>query len=253
MRSSGDAEAEMPGFFHELGARTGKALRQGNWIWQSLTGTDADRIAAEEVFGRDLAAAVRAELNVPDFPTDIGRSAWLNSITTALAGRLKEKRRTFRVAIVDAGEPNAFALPGGFLFVHRSLLELCGWDRDEVAFVVGHEMAHVVHDHTLQRIMGGQGLARIAGSVPLGGPAAMVARQVGLALLTSAYGRDQEFDADQFGTRLASAAGFAPGGGARLLGRLQRDVETVPGSRLAAYFASHPPLAERIAALRRFG
>ncbi len=241
----------MPGFFFDLGGKASKALRQGNWMWQALTGTDVDRIAAEEAFGRDMALAVRAELNVPDGPTDPLRSPWLDAITADLAGRLKEKRRRFQATLVDPGEPNAFALPGGFLFVHRALLELCGWNRDEVAFVLGHEMAHVIHEHTFQRLVGGQGLAQVARAVPFGGPAALLVRQVGLALLTSAYSREQEFDADRFGIRLATAAGFDPKGGIRLLGRLRELAHRVPDAKLAAYFASHPPLAERIAVMTR--
>jgi predicted Zn-dependent protease len=52
----------------------------------------------------------------------------------------------------QADEPGAFALPGGFLYVTRPLLEICGFDEDEVACVVGHEMGHVVRGHAMERI-----------------------------------------------------------------------------------------------------
>lgn len=240
----------MSGFFHDLGSRAGRALRQGNWVLQSFTGTEEAALAAEMAAGQDLAAGVLAELETAADPE---QSRWLDAIGVELTARVKDKRRQFRFHLVDSGDPNAFALPGGFIFVERSLLELCGWDRDEAAFVVGHEMAHVIKTHALERLISGKGLARIAGAIPLGGPAGMLLRHVGMSFLTSAYSREQEFDADDLGARLAAASGFARDGGPRLLGRLAKLHDDEPGFTLAAYFASHPPLIERIGQLQRRG
>ena len=68
--------------------------------------------------------------------------------------------------------------------------------------------------------------------------------------LQLAYSREQEFDADALGLRLAAASGFDPDGGPRLLGRLRAFSQAPDASDLGAYFATHPPLPERINALR---
>jgi Zn-dependent protease with chaperone function len=240
----------MSGFFSELGARAGKSLRQGNWALQSLTGTDAQALAAEEKAGRDLAAELAASRVLSGSEAE---NHWLTSIAAALASCLKEKRRTFRVGLLLEGEPNAMALPGGFVFVERSLLDLCEWDRDQAAFVLAHEFGHVVRGHALARWLGGPGLARAATALPIGGPAGMALRHIGTTFLTTAYAREQEFEADDFGRRLTRAAGFDGTAGARMLGRLRdRHANELP-NRLGDYFASHPPMDERIARLNRPG
>jgi predicted Zn-dependent protease len=240
----------MSGFFSGWGERAGKSLRKGNWALQSLTGTDAQALAAEEAAGRDLAAELAASRVLSGSEPE---NRWLTTIAAALASCLKEKRRTFRVGLLLEGEPNAMALPGGFVFVERSLLDLCEWDRDQTAFVLAHEFGHVVRGHALSRWLSGPGLARAASAIPIGGPAGMALRHIGTTFLTTAYAREQEFEADEFGHRLARAAGFDATAGARMLGRLRDRHANEPDHRLGDYFASHPPMNERIARLERSG
>lgn len=243
----------MSGFFFDMGRKAGRALRQGNWLVQSLTGTEADAIAAEEAFGRDLAAEiVRAQQQQPETVTiDPARQEAVQALGAHLAGYLTQQTRRWRVRLLNGGEPNAFALPGGFLFLEQSLLDLCRDDPSEVGFVIGHEIGHVLRGHALQRTMGDKGLAKLAGALPIGGLPGMVVKQVALSFLSSAYSREQEFEADRVGARLIAAAGLDPHGGVRLLSRLQAIHEAEPELPLLSYFASHPPLAERIAALRQ--
>lgn len=250
MVPSTSGDLPMSGFFYQLGKKAGPMFRQGNWLLQSLTGTEADAIAAEYTVGRDLAAEVRASWPPEALAVDPDRVAWLDRIVADLAARLTNKLRRFRVALVATGEPNAFALPGGFIFVERSLLELCEWNRDDAAFVVGHEFGHVVEGHAMQRIASDRILAGALGRLPIGGAPGMLLRQAAGLFLTSAYSRDQEFAADRFGARLTAAAGYDPAAGARLFARLaaRSAGDDVP---LARYFASHPPLPDRIAALGR--
>ena len=169
----------------------------------------------------------------------------------ALTDCLLNKNRRFTVTLIHNGPPNAFALPGGFLFVEQSLLELCDWNPDEAAFVVAHEVGHVVEGHAIQRLVSDRVIGQAIGRLPIGGMPGMLLRQAAALFVTTAYSREQEFSADHFAARLTSAAGFDPAGGARLLGRLQtleRQQEAIP---LADYFASHPPLVDRIAAINR--
>jgi predicted Zn-dependent protease len=232
-------------FFRNLGQNIGRGIHQASWLSQALTGTDEERVQAEAVFGRDLAREVRAHMRVAADPP---LAAWLEEIGNRLAARVaRSKKRPFTFTLLDAGEPNAFAMPGGFIFVERSLLDLCGRDDDETAFVLGHEMAHVIRWHAIDRVLAKMAVAQL----PIRGAAGLILKRLGPELVGSAYSQDQEFDADALGARLAEAAGYAPDAGPRLLERLGPTGAQAPRAPLAAYFASHPPIAERVGRLRR--
>jgi predicted Zn-dependent protease len=243
----------MPGFFYNLGKGVGHHLRKGHWLLQALTGEDTDVLEAEHRVGRDMAAQVEEMMaSAPGAePIDPRQAAWLDELAAALVVWVKDKRRRFRFTIVASGPPNAISLPGGFIFVERSLLELCQWDRDEAGFVLGHEMAHVIRGHTIERILGSDLIAMAARAVAGGGAHGKLIRQAASQFLRMAYSREQEFDADALGARLAAAGGCDQEGGPGLLGRLKARCATPDAADLGAYFASHPPLDERIGRLRR--
>jgi predicted Zn-dependent protease len=241
----------MPGFFYRLGKKVGPQLRKGNWILQALTGEESDLLEAEHKVGRDMAAQIRETMPGPATPEHDRAEGWVGEIGRSLSARVKEKRRRFTIGVVASGEPNAFALPGGFLFVERSLLDLCQWERDEAAFVVAHEMAHVIRGHAMERLLGSDVIAAAARTAIRGaGPYGLLVRQAAMQFLQTAYSREQEFDADDLGFRLAVAAGFDASGGPRLLGRLRTFSQSPDASDLGTYFATHPPFDERIARLR---
>jgi len=235
-------------FFLKLGRKLGTSARKGRWLWSSLTGSEREALEAEYRAGRDLARAFDRRAPCDDDP----RSHELLARTSRrLCERLTNQQRRWRVTPVRADEPGAFALPGGFVYLTRPLLELCEFDEDEVACVVGHEMGHVVHGHAMERITSQfltSAAARLA-RIPSGILAQWILN-AGMNLLHSAYSRDQEFDADEFGARLAAAAGYDPRAAIRAFERLQA-LETEGELPLAQYFSSHPPLAERIERLRR--
>src|SRR5262249_42463560 len=134
----------MAGFFYKLGRLLGPKVRQANWMVQSVTGSEADQVRAEEQVGRDLAQSFMQQLEADEDPA-------VHEILAAVGGRLvpclKDKQRTFRIVAARSRELNAYALPGGYIFVMRPLLEFCQFDRDEIAFVLGHEMGHVIKRH----------------------------------------------------------------------------------------------------------
>ena len=237
----------MEDFFFRLGRKAGASARKGRWIWSSLTGTESEALEAEYRAGRDLARDFDRET---PFEDDLRSRELLAEITGRLCRRLTNKQRRWRIAPIRADEPGAFALPGGFVYVTRPLLEFCDFDRDEIACVVGHEMGHVVHGHAMERITG-QLLTSAASRVARipGGILSQGILTAGVKLLHSAYSRDQELDADEFGARLAAAAGYDPRGAIRAFERL-RGLEADGALPLAEYFSSHPPMAVRIERLR---
>ena len=74
------------------------------------------------------------------------------AVGSRLADAVKDRRREFRFSLVRAGVSNAYALPGGFVFITEPLLDLCAQDRDELAFLLGHEMGHVLRGHARSQL-----------------------------------------------------------------------------------------------------
>ena len=229
----------MSRFFYNLGRGAGPTIRKGRWIWSSLTGSELEARRAERAVGRDVAARMRDQLGIDDGPQD---RRLLKEIGSSLAVRLRAKDQRFSFEPMLGGGMNAFALPGGYIFVTKRLLDECRRDRDEVAFVLGHEIGHVVRGHALERLAGRAALSGVIRALPATRALGRLAGRPALALLESSHSRSQEYEADSLGIRLSVAAGFDPAGSSRFLERLIRP-ERVPG---AAYLASHPDPAARL-------
>ena len=233
--------------FYKLGRLAGRKARKATWMWSSLTGDDAEAIQAEYGVGRDMAAVVRERSRCePDPPLQ----GLLDDTCTRLAGVVRNKLHRFEVGVVTDEQPTAYALPGGFVFVTRSLTELCERNQDELAFVVAHEMAHVIRRHAINRVLRQTAYAAASMLAPGRGAVAPWLRRVGLEWLERAYSRDQEFEADALGGLLTRAAGFDPEGGVRLFERFARLDQTGDGPALGAYLSTPPPVGDRITRLR---
>jgi predicted Zn-dependent protease len=240
------------GFFYNLGRHVGRAavptIRKSKWIWDGLTGTEEEALRAEAAFGSALALEMRAATERPNDPQ---LAALLNGLCARLAGCVKDKRRAFRCEAFRDDSPNAMALPGGYVFISHSLADLCERRPEELVFVIGHEMAHVIREHAWNRMMKEAASTVLSRAVSVvaarAGPLGGWLRDRGMALLQSAHSQDNEQEADELGLHLMAAAGFAPGGAIALLQRIERLGPAHSG--LGQYFASHPPPAERIARL----
>jgi beta-barrel assembly-enhancing protease len=150
---------------------------------------------------------------------------------------------------------NAFALPGGHVYVAGGLLSLMD-SEDELAAVIGHEIEHIDHYHCADRVQQEQALRKI----PLG---ALVELPVGI--FAAGYSKDQELEADREGTRLAVQAGYAATGATRMFEALarsyqeyqarartpQEELSQVTWQTIEGYFRSHPLPSERIAQVQK--
>jgi predicted Zn-dependent protease len=150
---------------------------------------------------------------------------------------------------------NAFALPGGHVYVGGGLLALMD-SEDELAAVLGHEIEHIDHYDCAERVQREQALRRI----PLLGLIALP-----IELFEAGYSKDQELEADRDGTRLAVEAGYSAIGAIRVFEVFQRlyreyevkartpeeELSRVAQQTLEGYFRSHPLPSERIAQVQK--
>ena len=233
----------MSGLFYNLGRKVGPKVRKARWMWQSVTGSEADAVKVEYEVGLDLAREIRQQLGRGQEPQI---DQVLNEIGNHLAACVANKSRRFSFETVKGPEPNAFALPGGFIFVTQSLVELCRYDKDEIACILGHEMAHVIRGHSMNRIVSNSAIAVASRATPIRGILSGWLRKVGVKFLESAYSKDLESEADRLGVCLTAAAGYEPGACIQLFSRLAKLKSPPDQFDLGSYFSSHPPFNVRI-------
>lgn len=212
--------------------------------------SEADEISQ----GRELAAQVEQSIGYAD-------QAELNAYVARIGERLlKHSSRShlkheFRV--IDMAEPNAFALPGGYIYVSRGLLALMN-SEDELATVIGHEIGHVAARHSVQRQMASRPWIPLQILAGLGGAAASVVSpslgsvvagtgQLPAALAMASYSRKQEEEADRLGQQYAAAEGWDPAALASCMDTLTRE-QALEGGRdpnRRSFFDSHPSSPDR--------
>ena len=156
---------------------------------------------------------------------------------------MKDPRREFRFCVVPSPLINAFALPGGFVFVTEPLLDLCGADRDEIAFFLGHEIGHILRGHAKDKLTASTFLNAVGARLPGAGP---MLRHI----INQGYSRKLELEADREGVRLARAAGFDPHAAIRALSRLSQTSGFDSGT--PEYFSSHPAISERVKEIEHY-
>ncbi|MBK7949345.1 MAG: M48 family metalloprotease [Deltaproteobacteria bacterium] len=181
--------------------------------------------------GDEQTEAVRAEMGIVEDP-ELNR--YVQSIAKRLLRYAPPRPFEYEFGIVDQVVPNAFALPGGKIYVSRGLLALVG-SEDELAGVLGHEITHAAERHAAARLE----ISRRINPLVIGW---MRAAQI------AAYGRDQERDADRGGQILCAKAGYDPGGIATFLRKLDAlERYEIGWSRLPFFLATHPTSPERSA------
>lgn len=222
-----------------------RIVSTARWVCYELTGNTRKAREAEVSVGRQLANSL-----LLDMP--LIQESRATRLVAAVANRLatvgEGARRRFEVRVVHSRRVNAFVLPGGFVLVTDSLLQLCRYDKDETAFIVAHEMAHQILGHARDRLLGSLILSALARLVVGGGGLSRRLRRMLTRAMTSAYSQDQELEADRKGARLLIQAGFDGAGAVRFFRKLQ---QLAPAENDVAdtYFSSHPPWNSRTAAI----
>lgn len=210
----------------------------------------------ETAIGRQEAQKVEQQIGLVRDPALV---RYVDQIGQRMAALSPRRDVAYQFAIADMPEANAFALPGGWIYVSRGLLALAN-SEDELAGVIGHEIGHVAARHAAQREARATGvgllsiLGTIAAGVVAGGPGAQMASQLGQvagAGLIASYGRDQEREADVVGQKLSASGGWDPEGLADFLQTLEReDVVRTGAKRQPSFLDSHPLPGERAVVAR---
>jgi predicted Zn-dependent protease len=204
----------------------------------------------EREIDRQEAKAVEEQLGLV---ADPAINAYIDAIGQELASHSPRKGVEYHFAVVEMDEPNAFALPGGHVYVSRGLL-LTANSEAEVANVIGHEIGHVAARHAAQRdvnqkVVGIATLLGTIGAVMAGGsgPTAASVSALGQGTM-AAFSRKQERQADRIGEDLTVNAGIDPTAMARFLRSLDNTTRLSQGfSRPPGYLDTHPATPERIA------
>jgi len=188
------------------------------------------------------------------------RNKEAENLVAIIVGRLvaasSDKQQIYKITILNSPKVNAFALPGGYLYVTRGLLALAN-DSAELAGVLAHEMAHVSSNHSTLRSqkqasveVGSEVVSEVLGN-NVAGRVALAANQLRLSDLS----KDQELQADAVGNRTLRTAGDDAHAAARFLDTMQayRNLQSGKGKRFAdtSFLSSHPSTPQRVALAKR--
>lgn len=229
----------MGGFFEGLGKKAGEAYNKSRWLYDSLLGSEEERIASEFKLGHQMAKEITAESEWVEIE-------FINVLHKRLAAWIKSPHR-FNCTVIRSEEVNAFALPGGYIFLTDAIVNFCERNEDELAFIIAHEMGHVVKGHAFDRMIAEHSIQVISKWLRAGGLLGAAAKQATLKFLKTQYSRDNEHEADDFGIRLTLAAGYDSKGAVRMFERLK----TLGESDIPEYFSTHPSFNSRIAQIKK--
>ncbi len=146
--------------------------------------------------------------------------------------------------ILDEDTMNAFALPGGYIFVNKGLIDKI--TKDELAFVLAHEIGHITARHSLKRLQASLGMSLLF-DIALGRAGDADVRQVvniAYGVIASGYSRKDELLADSLAVRYSYAAGHNPGAAISLFNKMKEESRE---GYTPIFLRSHPIIADRIA------
>jgi beta-barrel assembly-enhancing protease len=185
-----------------------------------------------------------------EFTTDPGLTAYVSGVGRRLAA-VSAAQLPYEFVVLNNSIPNAWALPGGKIAVNRGLLIELN-NEAELAAVLGHEITHAAARHGAQAMERGLLMQVVLAAAVIGAAdsnyagAVVGAAQLGATLITQKYGRDAEREADAYGIRTMTDAGYDPSAAVTLQETFVRLSEGKRQDWLSGLFASHPPSQERV-------
>ena len=239
----------MSPFFHVIAPAFASRMRLLLVGAAVLTAASCAITQQQEVrMGANYAAQIDSELPIIRDP-DVAR--YINTLGNALAGVTDQRQLAWHFAVVDSKEVNAFAVPGGWVYVNRGLIERVQ-SMNQMASVVGHEIGHVTLRHSVQQMQQSQqvngGLVVLCTLTKVcDSRTGQAAINVGGQALFASFSRQDEAQADDEGVKTMVKAGLDPRGMPQLFQLLLAERRSNP-SAVDAFFATHPLEEDRISA-----
>lgn len=204
----------------------------------------------EVQMGQEYAQQINAQLPIVRDP-ELNR--YINVLGDSIARLTSRRDLNWQFFIVDAKEVNAFAVPGGFVYVNRGLVERAD-QMDELAGVLGHEIGHVVRRHTVKQMEKAQGanvgvtLACILTSI-CNSQIAGAAINIAGGAVFARFSRQDEAEADNEGFNNVVRAGISPVGMVTMFQKLIAERKSRPGA-VESWFRTHPLEEDRVQAVQ---
>ncbi len=229
----------MQKFFEYIGRKAGETLKKGKWVYSSIFGSEEEALRAEYFFGKQMAENILNQNSASE-------SALLNNISSRLVDRLKTQHK-FHFFLLKSDEPNAYALPGGWIFFTDSMLKVCS-DENEIAFVLSHEIGHVIKRHSFNKLLADYSLSMIGKFLRVNGFLQNVIGDITQQFLSKKYSRENEYEADNFAVDLMKSAKYDVNSAIKFFEKLKAMEEK--SEFFPDYFSTHPSTDKRIAAIK---
>src|ERR687895_676195 len=229
---------------------TMRRLITGALLAVTMTGCGVSTQQEVEM-GTQYAQQINAQLPIVQDP-EINR--YVNVLGNSIAQRADQRGIQYQFYVVNAREVNAFAVPGGYIYINRGLIERTN-TMSQLAGVLGHEIGHVVRRHSVQQMQKTQGanfgvvLACVLTSI-CNSEVGSTAIQVGGTALFAKFSRDDENEADQEAIRNVMRAGIHPRGIPEMFQILINE-RNRQASAVESWFATHPLEENRVENTRR--
>jgi predicted Zn-dependent protease len=164
----------------------------------------------------------------------------IHEISLRLQEGLQRSNYTYQMKVLQNEDPNAFAIPGGKIFIHSGLIQFCN-SPEELAAIIAHEMGHVEHRHSINQLVKQFGVSALISYFTDGG--ANVTSTVSQELLSTMFSREDESEADDFALALLAKSGINPALLGEVFQRMKSDYNEVEGS--LSLLSTHPSMDER--------
>jgi len=205
----------------------------------------------ERDIGAEFDQEIRKHVVLIDDPVVAG---YVNEIGQELVAGLERQPFVYRFRVIRDPSLNAFAVPGGYIYIHSGTLLAAG-SADELAGVIGHEIGHVKAHHFARMQARTKipdlltNLAGMAAAVATGEPGVLVATQAANVAMQLRFTREFETEADQLSVVYATRAGYDPTAITRFFERILEEQRRLPAQQLPPYLYSHPDVEDRIGAV----
>jgi predicted Zn-dependent protease len=214
-------------------------LRQAANIARTLLPISTDK---EVEIGRGIAATIAGRFPVS---SDAALTRYVNLVGLTVASQSPRPDITYRFAVLETPTVNAYAAPGGYIFITRGALGLIE-NEAELAGVLAHEVGHVNQRHVINQIRKSDTMREVRNQLDIQGSTLDKVVGTGSNALFMGLSRGDELEGDSLGIEYASAAGYDPGGLASFVARLDRHAGEGP---VTEFFATHPKPDERVGRL----